>query len=159
QGLRAGGWKREGRASHFGLDAERHRRGDLIAFIAELAVHPEDARRDRPPPSGYRTLDMTWMSEGNRVPSGWDERPFRVFHEVGLRRVLPRGQPMEIRPEQIAELLPAQLELGCGPSIEAGIPHLSTLHRIYGVSRADYGFVFRPEHDGLLSIFEDPEAK
>ena len=62
-------------------------------------------------------------------------------------------------PAQIAQHLPAQLELGCGPSIEAGIPHLSTLHRIYGVSHADYGFIYRAEADGLLALFRDPEAK
>jgi hypothetical protein len=55
--------------------------------------------------------------------------------------------------------LPAQRELGCGPSIEAGIPPLSTLHRIYGVSHPDYGFIFRAEDDGLLSLFRAPEAK
>jgi hypothetical protein len=64
-----------------------------------------------------------------------------------------------VDPEAIAEHLPAQLELGCGPSIEAGIPHLSSLHRIYGVSHPDYRFVFRAAHDDLLSLFARPEEK
>jgi hypothetical protein len=66
---------------------------------------------------------------------------------------------MLISPEQIAEHLPAQLELGCGPSISAGIPHLSSLHRIYGVSLPDYGFIFRAEQDGLLEVLRSPEEK
>src|SRR6185295_13936510 len=68
-------------------------------------------------------------------------------------------EPRVVDAAALAAHLPAQVELGCGPSIEAGIPHLSTLHRIYGVSRADYSFVFRAADDGLLTLFRDPEAK
>jgi hypothetical protein len=93
------------------------------------------------------------------LPAGWVERPWRVFHEVGLRKVLPRGEPQLIEPERIAEFLPAQLELGCGPSIEAGIPHLSNLHRIYGVSLPNYGFIYRAAQDGILELLSAPESK
>jgi hypothetical protein len=64
-----------------------------------------------------------------------------------------------VRPEELASQFPAQLELGCGPSTEAGIPHLSTLHRIYGVSNADYSFVFTPAEDNALELFSNPEGK
>jgi hypothetical protein len=93
------------------------------------------------------------------LPPGWGERPWRVFHEVGLRKVLPRGAPRVVAPEAIVDQLPAQLELGCGPSIEAGIPHLSNLHRIYGVSLPNYGFIYRAAQDGVLDVLADPEAK
>jgi hypothetical protein len=82
-----------------------------------------------------------------------------VFHRVGLRKILPRGEPPQVAAGDLAAHLPAQVELGCGPSIEAGIPHLSSLHRIYGVSHPDYGFVFRAGDDGLLALFADPERK
>jgi hypothetical protein len=36
---------------------------------------------------------------------------------------------------------------------------LSTLHRIYGVSLPDYGFIFRAAQDGLLEVFAEPERK
>jgi hypothetical protein len=36
---------------------------------------------------------------------------------------------------------------------------LSNLHRIYGVSRGDYEFVYRAEDDGILGVLSDPEAK
>jgi hypothetical protein len=99
------------------------------------------------------------VTDGYRLPGGWAERPWHVFYDVGLRRVLPRGKPRLIEPEEIADYLPAQLELGCGPSIEAGIPHLSNLHRIYGVSHSDYRFVYRVEHDAVIQILASPEAK
>lgn len=155
EGLRAGGWKAGGTEAGYAL----WRRGDLVTRLCFRRCHPEDARRGRPRPASYRNLDLTVRTEGYRVPDGWAERPWRVFYDVGLRKTLPRGAPTPIEPEVIAEHLPAQLELGCGPSIEAGIPHLSTLHRIYGVSRADYGFVFRAEHDGLVQLFADPARK
>ena len=154
-GLAAGGWRRDGIESRY----EVWRRGDLVARFAERRCHPEDERRGRERPADYRNLDLTVRTEGYEVPRDWAERPWRVFYDVGLRKVLPRGEPRVVAPEALLEHLPAQLELGCGPSIEAGIPHLSTLHRIYGVSRADYGFVFRAEHDGLLSLFAAPERK
>jgi hypothetical protein len=98
-------------------------------------------------------------SRGNDLPAGLEKRPWRWFHEVGLREIAPRGEPTCIEPEAIADFLPAQLEIGCGPSTEAGVPHLSNLHRIYGVSRGDFSFVFAPEDDGLLEILSRPEAK
>ena len=36
---------------------------------------------------------------------------------------------------------------------------MSNLHRIYGVSHGDYQFVYRAEHDGILDVLSDPEAK
>jgi hypothetical protein len=76
-----------------------------------------------------------------------------------LRKILPRGTPRLVEPEAILDWLPAQLELGCGPSIEAGIPHLSNLHRIYGVSLPNYGFIYRAPQDGALEVLSSPEAK
>ena len=119
------------------VDYEHRARGDLTAKLEFTRVHDQDRRHGREPQAHYHNLDLTLQTRGYHLPVGWRERPWRVFFDVGLRKVLPRGRPREIEPEEIAEYLPAQLELGCGPSIEAGIPHLSNLHRIYGVSRAD----------------------
>ncbi len=158
-GLRAGEWRFEADEDWRGQRHRRYRRGDLLARVAAADVHPQDARRGVAPPPGYRALDLCVMSDGYPLPGGWEDRPWRVFHEVGLRKTLTRGAPRLISPEDIAAHLPAQLELGCGPSIAAGIPHLSTLHRIYGVSLPDYGFIFRPQHDGLLELLAAPERK
>lgn len=154
-GLREGGWSRAtGEAGE-----ERFVRGDLVASLRHRLAHPKDVEHGAPPPAAYRNLGVVVRSAAMTVPAGWEGRPLDVFHRVGLRKTLSRGTPREITPEELADHFPAQLELGCGPSIEAGIPHLSTLHRIYGVSKASYGFVFTPKEDGLLDLFRDPEGK
>jgi hypothetical protein len=156
-GLRDGGWRLE----TVRPTIERWRRGDLTATVRRDRTHPEDLARapHRLPPDDYESLDVVVRSDGFRLADDWERRPWEVFYRVGLREKLAREEPQLIDAAAIANHLPAQVELGCGPSIEAGIPHLSTLHRIYGVSRSDYSFVFRAGDDGLLALFQDPEAK
>jgi hypothetical protein len=137
----------------------RWRRGDLVATVKRWQVHAEDEQRGYATTPGYATLELCVQTADFVHPEGWPSRPWKVFHEVGLRKKLPRGTPRQITPEEIAEYLPAQLELGCGPSIEAGVPELSSLHRIYGVSLPDYGFIFNAGQDGLLEVLADPERK
>ena len=158
EGLRQGEWTRAGAASGRGA-GERWRRGALEATIRHAVRHPEDEAHGKPAPDGYASLDVVLRSEGFALPPQWERRPWEVFYRVGLREKLARQEPRYVGVEELVPHLPAQLELGCGPSIEAGIPHLSTLHRIYGVSHADYGFIFRAADDGLLTLFRDPEAK
>lgn len=159
QGLREGAWRPD--AGYSGADETHQRwaRGDLEAATRFCHVHEQDQQHEQRLPFGYRNFDVVVRTRGYALPEGWERRPWDVFFRVGLRKVLPRSQPRLVRAADLAEHLPAQVELGCGPSIEAGIPHLSTLHRIYGVSHPDYGFVYRASDDGLLSLFRDPEAK
>jgi hypothetical protein len=162
RGLADGGWRcesRSGRAADADGTVERWRRGDLCAVLRHAPAHPEDLAFGARPAEGHRALDVVVRNDGYRLPDAWDRRVFEVFHRVGLRKKLAREEPRQIPAAALAEFFPAQVELGCGPSIEAGIPHLSTLHRIYGVSRADYSFVFRAEDDSLLELFRDPPAK
>lgn len=151
EGLRQGEWQE--------LGAGRFLRGDLEATLTRRRLHPMDMERKHVIPAHFENLDVVVKTASYRPPDGWAERPWRVFFDVGLRKTLTRQEPTFIEPERLKAFFPAQLELGCGPSIEAGIPHLSTLHRIYGVSQANYGFIFRAQHDGLLSLFRAPEAK
>jgi len=154
-GLRDGQW----RCERDDADGAVWRRGDLTATIRHRRVHPEDAARGKAPPAHYASLDVVLRTDGYSLPATWESRPWEVFYRVGLREKLTREEPQLVDASALAAHLPAQLELGCGPSIEAGIPHLSTLHRIYGVSRADYGFIFRAEYDALLELFREPERK
>ena len=163
RGLGDGGWRcesRTGSATDADGAIERWRRGDLSAVLRHSLSHPEDLAFGVRPAEGYRALDVVVRNDGYRLPDAWDRRVFfEVFHRVGLRKKLAREEPRVVPAAALADHFPAQVELGCGPSIEAGIPHLSTLHRIYGVSRADYSFVFRAEDDPLLELFRDPQAK
>jgi len=160
-GLVDGGWRQEASScdTPSGRATARWRRGDLSVSLARQRVHPEEDTRGRFPPRGYASLDVVLRTDGYGLPSDWERRPWEVFYRVGLRKKLTREEPKIVAPAELARHLPAQLELGCGPSIEAGIPHLSTLHRIYGVSLPDYGFIFRAQHDALLTLFREPESK
>lgn len=159
QKLNTGGWAAVGQEHSHELNYEVFKCGDLTASFSRCKTHPEDAKRGKAQPDGYESLDLRLKTNGYDLPSDWHERPWRVFFEVGLRKKLERGSPTFISPEEIADYLPAQLELGCGPSIAAGIPHLSNLHRIYGVSKPDYGFIFSADQDGLLDVLDRPEEK
>lgn len=157
--LARGEWQADGFVTRDGREYTLFRRGDLRARVGHGRIHPEDEKRGIAQPPDYAWLDLTIQSEGYSLPGDWAERPFRVFFEVGLRRTLARGRPRLVASESLREHLPAQIELGCGPSIEAGIPHLSSLHRIYGVSHGDYGFVFRAKDDRALEVLDSPERK
>jgi len=153
-GVAAGGWSAAHADGH-----RRWRRGELEARLTIVRRHEEDERRGYSLPPQYRTLTLAVRSRDYASPANLEQRPFRWFHDVGMRPMLSAGSPRDIAPEELAECFPAQLELGCGPSTEAGIPHLSNLHRIYGVSRGDFSFIFNPEDDRLLDVLDAPEAK
>jgi hypothetical protein len=144
-----------------GLDGESNlwRRGDLEARLCIRRIHPEDEKRGRTFPASYHNLELSVHTRGYRYPESLAERPWRWFYEVGLRKSLTRGKPECVEPEALSSYFPAQLELGCGPSTEAGIPHLSTLHKIYGVSRPDFSFVFSAKDDAILDVLSSPEQK
>jgi hypothetical protein len=119
--------------------------------------HPEDVRRGAEYIPGYEHLEFQLCTDGFEYPEGLPSRPWRWFYEVGMRSSLPPGIPTYAGPEKILEHLPAQVELGCGPSTEAGVPHLSNLHRIYSVSKPDFSFVFRAGDDHVLGVLAHPE--
>ncbi|MEA3064926.1 MAG: hypothetical protein QOJ27_1372 [Sphingomonadales bacterium] len=153
--LASGGWACTSRTGA----AESWSRASLQATLTLVRLHEEDEARGYALPADYCNLTLVVATRGIVLPAGLEKRPWRWFHEVGLREIAPRGEPLYIEPEALAAFFPAQLEMGCGPSTEAGVPHLSTLHRIYGVSRGDFSFVFEPEEDGLLDILSAPEVK
>jgi hypothetical protein len=80
--------------------------------------------------------------------------------ESGFRQPDRRGNPRLDPPvSEILEHLPAQVELGCGPSIEAGIPPLRQLHDVYHVAdRSTRAFLFGSGRDVLPALLvSEPE--
>ena len=143
----AGGWTRDGE--------QCWRRGDLRARLTRYAVHPEDAAAGRDTPAGFESVEMTFSSAGLRLPPGTARLPWEVLAS-GLRVPARRGDPA-ITPTlgPLARYLPFQAELGCGPSVEAGIPPLHRLHEIYSVRPggkpgAGERFVLSPADDALI---------
>lgn len=60
--------------------------------------------------------------------------------------------------KQILNYLPAQVEMGCGPSIAAGIPPLYEMHETYRVQNHETGKFYFSEQDTLIAdILENPD--
>lgn len=85
---------------------------------------------------------------------------FNVLNIAGIREKSLAGNPTEISKENLTKFFPAQVTLGCGPSIEAGIPPLHFLHDVYCLKKKDGIFVLRPEDDNfVIKYLEDPYQK
>jgi hypothetical protein len=143
----AGGWARD--------RGQSWRLGDLRACLTRYTAHPEDAAAGRGTPAGFESVEMVFSSDGLRLPPGTARLPWEVLAS-GIRVPARRGEPV-ITPAlgPLAGYLPCQAELGCGVSVEAGIPPLHRLHEIYGVRRgsrpgAGERFVLSPADDALI---------
>ncbi|MFJ5116986.1 hypothetical protein [Kitasatospora sp. NPDC088548] len=132
-------------------------KGDLRVAVAEYDDHPQDERAGRPTPTGFRSVDLCFISEDFKVPRTVRNLPWDVL-AGGMRIKDRRGEPT-IAPDltPILDFLPFQVEVGCGTSIEAGIPPLHYLHEVYRVTdRRDntltqsHAFTLSPEADTLI---------
>ncbi|MFC9084899.1 SIR2 family protein [Nocardiopsis dassonvillei] len=142
-------------------------RGDLQVTVTRHQQHPQDVRADRATPQGFASLDVVFSSEGYRVPRSVACLPWDVLAR-GPRMRQERGTPT-YAPDLsgILDVLPFQVEIGCGTSIEAGIPPLHYLHEVYRVTqRTDnaltqsHPFTMRPDQDTLVQeMLLSPEDK
>ncbi|MDH6707379.1 hypothetical protein P3T27_004116 [Kitasatospora sp. MAA19] len=132
-------------------------KGDLRVTVTEYDDHPQDERAGRPTPAGFRSVDLRFVSEDFKVPRTVRNLPWDVL-AGGMRIKDRRGEPT-IAPDltPILDFLPFQVEVGCGTSIEAGIPPLHYLHEVYRVTdRRDntltpsHAFTLSPEADTLI---------
>ncbi|MFD3662658.1 hypothetical protein ACFWVF_18970 [Streptomyces sp. NPDC058659] len=137
------------------------RRGDLECTVLPHRVHPQDDLAGRTLPAGYESLDVTITSAGH-MPALHDQNmPWKVM-AAGMRIKEERGNPTLIPDlSMIADFLPFQVEVGCGMSVEAGVPPLHRLHEVYRVTdMSDHRFVLSPGEDTFLpEILGAPESK
>ncbi|MEV6565918.1 hypothetical protein [Streptomyces kronopolitis] len=142
-------------------------KGDLRLTITEHDEHPQDERADRDTPPGFRSVDVVILSDEFEVSRTVRQLPWNVL-AGGMRIKETRGEPTIA--EDLSELLehmPFMVEIGCGSSIEAGVPPLHFLHEVYRVTeRKDnsltqsHRFTMRPEDDTLIEeMLTDPTAK
>lgn len=122
-------------------------RGDLRVDCACRAVDEE-----------YWSFAATVCSRDFPVTPALMERPERVF-QFGVRKPKPRGKPEYVSPADLLRWLPCQLMVGSGPSLEAGVSPLHSLHEIYGVCKHDYEFIFDAAEDGVVGFLARPEEK
>ncbi|MGW0315391.1 hypothetical protein [Streptomyces flavidovirens] len=142
-------------------------KGDLRVTITEYDEHPQDERADRDTPPGFRSVDICFITDEFDVPRTVRQLPWNVL-AGGMRIKEQRGDPTIA--QDLSELLdhmPFMVELGCGSSIEAGVPPLHFLHEVYRVTeRKDntltqsHQFTMRPQDDTLIEeMLTDATAK
>jgi hypothetical protein len=142
-------------------------KGDLRVTVTPYDTHPQDERASRATPPGFSSLDVVFVSEDFAVTRTVRQMPWNVL-AGGIRIKDERGNPAyadDLR--GLAQYLPFQVEIGCGTSIDAGVPPLHFLHRVYRVTeRTDdimkqtHPFVLSPQKDTLVKeMLLDATAK
>ncbi|WP_432001568.1 hypothetical protein [Streptomyces sioyaensis] len=147
--LAEGGWRQ--------IDDTLWSKGDLRVNVLPYDSHPQDERASRETPAGFCSLDVVFVSEDFEVTRNVRQMPWNVL-AGGIRVKDERGNPTYA--DDLSELskhLPFQVELGCGTSVEAGVPPLHFLHQAYRVTeRTDnvmkqtHPFVLSPQKDTLV---------
>ncbi|MEV7161803.1 hypothetical protein AB0N79_14170 [Streptomyces microflavus] len=141
-------------------------RRDLKCRITKYETHPQDIAAGRGGPGGYRSLDTQITSVGYTPPPSVRQLPWDVL-STGFRSKDRPGTPTRIPDLSVlADLRPFQVEIGCGTSVEAGIPPLHRLHEIYRVTDRhgheprEHRFTLSPTADTLLhEVLTEPEEK
>ncbi|MFJ2650462.1 hypothetical protein ACIO1C_27540 [Streptomyces sp. NPDC087420] len=147
--LLQGGWRQ--------VDDAMWSKGDLRVTVTPYDTHPQDERASRETPAGFCSLDVVFLSEDFEVTRNVRQMPWNVL-AGGIRIKDERGNPTYA--DDLSELknyLPFQVEIGCGTSVEAGVPPLHFLHQAYRVTeRTDnvmkqtHPFVLSPQRDTLV---------
>jgi len=143
--LQRGGWRLDAGKGPTGL----WRLGDLVCSLSYMDRHPEDLLAGRNLPETYRTLDVTLRTQDF---TSLDERlPWDVLAQ-GMRLKDERERPTYVQDlSALTQLSPFHVELGCGASIEAGVPALHHLHELYRVTDSKTGrFIFGGDQDDLI---------
>lgn len=108
----------------------------------------------------YKTVDIIVKSDNLNNTD-------KLFNQVwnlqvkGIRERDTRGNPKYINDfNELKEYFPMAVELGCGPSIEAGVMPLYKLHEIYKVQRhSDGKFYFGTSDTLIKQIIEKDNVK
>lgn len=128
---------------------------NLNIMINKYDKHPYDKIIDN-----YKTVDIIVKSDNLN-------NTYKLFNQVwnlqvkGIRERDTRGNPKYINDfNELKEYFPMAVELGCGPSIEAGVMPLYKLHEIYKVQRhSDGKFYFGTSDTLIKQIIEKDNIK
>lgn len=125
-------------------------KNDLCYQINRIIKHPQDIASNRIFPDNYCILEITLQSLNFQIDDNIKQKPWGILNS-GTRKKDIRGNAfVDENLEKIPSFFPAQIELGCGPSIEAGIPPLNFLHDIYYVDEKNtQKFIFGADRDKL----------
>ncbi|MGG4499051.1 hypothetical protein [Brevibacillus reuszeri] len=131
--------------------------GDLSIEIEKHIEHPMDIEAGRLLPKNYQTLDIIVHNKKFVITEELSVKPWVLFKK-GIRSPGIKGTPLYIETaSDLLKYLPAQIELGCGPSIESNVPPLHQMHETYKVQNHEGNFYIGPGSDDLIvKLLEDP---
>jgi hypothetical protein len=106
----------------------------LTAIVKFQSKEEGEKLANRGLPEDYGILDIEVFGPEMHLTDDERMRPW-VILGTGIRKSLVRGAPELITDLfDLNQYAPFHLELGCGPSIEAGVPPLAHLHKTYAIS-------------------------
>ncbi|MGI5842485.1 MAG: hypothetical protein ACOX6H_04270 [Christensenellales bacterium] len=127
----------------------------IEVLLFDYENHPKNAETGATFPENYASFDVIIKTEGNQ----WQSHYNRMWEHSTKMYRLPdkRENPhYETDIKALKQFLPAQIEMGCGPSIEVGIPPLYEMHETYKVQNHETRkFYFSNQDDLVLSIILD----
>ena len=130
-------------------------KGTTKVEIKLYDVHPKNRNEF---PNNYKSCDIIISSNGYDYTAIY-ERMWNLTKKM-YRMPDKRGNPTYTKDvKDIIKYLPAQIEMGCGPSISANIPPLYEMHETYKVQNHITGkFYFASADNLILSVIEDEPA-
>jgi hypothetical protein len=140
----------------WGETSFRATHGDYEITGALRDAHPHDLADGTVFPSGYQTVEVTFRSLSEAMEKATRESPWEVWRG-SYHRPTPRESPRIVTDlSELLDYFPAHIELGGGPSIEAGIPPLNYFHHTYSAwSKSHGGFAFGATDTLLERIITD----
>lgn len=144
--------------NNFIKNGRAYEKHDLQVFVRTYDNHPKNRPGIELFPQNYKSVDVIVKTKGYKHTKFYN----RMWkHSTKIFR-LPetRENPTYISGiEQLKRYLPAQIEMGCGPSIEVGIPPLYDMHESYFVqNHISKKFYFASQDKLMQSIISNPES-
>lgn len=131
---------------------------DFQVMIFKFDNHPKNIEGNAVFPKDYASIDVVFKSKNN---STWQKHYNRMWqHSTKLFRMPDKRENPQYETDvsKLKNFLPAQIEMGCGPSIEAKIPPLYDMHETYKVqNHLSKEFYFADEDTVMQQIIENPQ--
>lgn len=139
------------------LEENNFNKQDLFVKLIKYNNHPKNQEHNIAFPENYTSVDIVITSPNYEYQNIYN-RMWKLSTKM-FRLPGKRGNPTYINSvKDILPYLPAQIEMGCGPSIEVGIPPLYMMHETYKVQNHDTAkFYFGDEDNLVLNIIKNPQ--
>jgi hypothetical protein len=126
-------------------------------LLFEYKNHPKNLEYNVEFPENYISFDIVFRTKNFEYEPHYN----RMWkHSTKMFRIREKRETPQYETDlkALKQFLPAQIETGCGPSIEANIPPLYTMHELYKVQNHESGkFYFSKQDDLMENIILNPE--